>query len=284
MKKLMALILVCVFCMATAYAAEWPEGLSPAQPYPGVPEANLDEMIGHMTLFPNANHNIPAQRYCDVLEMYFPREDIELGEGNLTLYDDEGEVCTISFSDPASVEVRPLEEIELDGLLWGSGCCVEIFLPFSLKFDTNYYVLMDEGCLIAGGGKVKSPRIVNEKAWIPQVVTEDYGISGLYYSAPAEKPEEGEEPAGEAAKDKETSEPMAYKVTPEVGDTITFDLVMGGDAKFAVMYSENGSAYFETLEYTESGTVTGTVTGEELDWGVVFLDEEGEVLDIVDVK
>ena len=283
MKKLMALILVCVFCMATAYAAEWAEGLSPAQPYPGVPAVNLDEMIGHMTLFPNANHKIPAQRFCDVLEMYFPREDIELGEGNLTLYDDQGEVCTISFSDPDSVEVRPLEEIELDGLLWGSGCCVEIFLPCSLKFDTNYYVLMDEGCLTAGGGKVKSPQIANEKAWIPQVVTEDYGISGLYYSAPADEPAEGEE-AAEEKEAEDTAGPVAYKKKPEVGDTITFDLVMGGDAKYAVMYTENGSVFFETLEYTESGTVTGSVIGEELDWGVVFLDENGEVLDILDLK
>lgn len=283
MKKLMALILVCVFCMATAYAAEWAEGLSPAQPYSGVPAVNLDEMIGHMTLFPNANHKIPAQRFCDVLEMYFPREDIELGEGNLTLYDDQGEVCTISFSDPDSVEVRPLEEVELDGLLWGSGCCVEIFLPCSLKFDTNYYVLMDEGCLTAGGGKVKSPQIANEKAWIPQVVTEDYGISGLYYSAPADEPAEGEE-AAEEKEAEDTAGPVAYKKKPEVGDTITFDLVMGGDAKYAVMYTENGSVFFETLEYTESGTVTGSVIGEELDWGVVFLDENGEVLDILDLK
>lgn len=107
MKKLMALILVCVFCMATAYAAEWAEGLSPAQPYSGVPAVNLDEMIGHMTLFPNANHKIPAQRFCDVLEMYFPREDIELGEGNLTLYDDQGEVCTISFPIPTPSRCAP---------------------------------------------------------------------------------------------------------------------------------------------------------------------------------
>ncbi len=285
MKKLTALILALMLCLSTAYAAEWAEGLSPSQPYSHKPAVNLDEMMGYMTLFPNANKKIVAERFCDVLEMYFPRDDVELGEGNLTLCDDSGEVLTISFTDPASVEVRPLEEIELDGLLWGSGCCVEIYLPYSLKFDTNYYVLMDEGCLTASGGKVKSPQISNEKAWIPQVVTEDYGISGLYYSAPAEKPEEGEEAsAEETAKAEEASGPVAFKVTPEVGDVITFDLVMGGDAKYAVVYSENGSVYFETLEYTESGTVTGAVTGEELDWGVVFLDEEGEVLDIVDVK
>ena len=79
-------------------------------------------------------------------------------------------------------------------------------------------------------------------------------------------------------------QPVAYKKKPEVGDTITFDLVMGGDAKYAVMYTENGSVFFETLEYTESGTVTGSIIGEELDWGVVFLDENGEVLDILDLK
>lgn len=278
MKKLIALVLVCVFCLATAYAAEWEEGLSPAQPYSHKPPVKLDETIGYMTLFPNANKKMSAERFCDVLEMYFPREDIELGEGNLTLCDESGEVAVISFADPDSVEVRPLEELELDGLLWGSGCCVEIFLPISLKFDTNYYVLMDEGCLTASGGKVKNPPITNVEAWIPQVVTEDYGIGGLYYSAPAEAAPEGEE-AAEASE-----EPVVYKRVPEVGDVITFDLVMGGDAKYAVVYTENGSVYFETMEYTESATVTGSVTGEELDWGVVFLDENGDVLDILDLK
>ena len=39
-------------------------------------------------------------------------------------------------------------------------------------------------------------------------------------------------------------------------------------------FSETSEEKIKDLEYTESGTVTGTVTGEELDWGVVFLDGE----------
>lgn len=280
MKKLIALVLVCLFCMATAYAAEWAEGLSPAHPYEHKPEIDLDDMIGYMTLFPNAHHNIVAEHFCDVLEMYFPREDIVLGEGNLTLCNASGEVVTINFADTDRVEVRKLEEVELDGLLWGSGSCIEIHLPFSMNLNEEYYVLMDEGCFTASEGKVTNPKITNPDAWTPQVIG-DYGIGNLYYSAPVEV--EATEEEGEAEAAEAQSGEVEYKLVPEVGDQITFDLVMGGDATAAVVYSENDSVFFPTPQFTESCTVTGSITGEELDWGVVFLDEAGTVLYIVDV-
>ena len=67
------------------------------------------------------------------------------------------------------------------------------------------------------------------------------------------------------------------------GDIITFDLKMGGDAKYAVVFSENDSVSFDPPEYTESGTIKGAITGDELDWGVVFLDENGDVLEVLDL-
>ena len=286
MKRLIALILVCLVGIGTAYAAEWKEGLSPSKPYTGSKPADLETTMGYMALYPNATkkNNIP-EHFCDVLEMYFPREDITLGEGNLTLYDESGEVFKVSFTDSDCVELRKLEEVELDHLMWGSGVCVDIHLPFSLKFDTSYYVLMEEHCLDAMDGKVTNPPITNVEAWCPQV-TGDYGISYLYYSAPVET---ANEEAGEEEEKKETTKaeeagPVEYKVEPGVGDAINFDLVLGGEAKVAVVYSENDSVYFENIEYTESGTVTGTITGEELDWGVVFLDEEGNLLYNLDLK
>ena len=282
MKKLVALILVCMLCAATGYAAEWVEGRSASQPYAGVPEVKLDKTMGYIMLFPRTK--MPAERFCDILEIYLPREDLALGEGSLTLFDENGEVAKLSFADADSVELRPLEESELEGLMWGGGMCIEVHLPVSLRFDTAYYVLMDENCFSAAGGKVHSLAITSQEAWVP-VLSGDYGISGLYYSAPAEKSEDEEEEEAEPADaPAEEAAPIQPKTNPEVGDSINFDLVMGGDAKYAVMYSENDTAYFETLEYTESGSVTGTVTGEDLDWGVVFLDEQGAVLDVVDLK
>ena len=278
MKKLAALILVFLFCLTSAQAAEWAEGRSPAQPYAGVPEVNLEETMGYIMLYPRVK--MPAERFCDVLEIYLPREDLALGDGSLTLCDADGEVAKISFADSDLVELRPLEEVELEALLWGSGMCIDVHLPVSLKFDHTYYVRMDANCFSAVDGKLKSlPITYNKKepdkqAWSP-VLGGDYGVSGLYYSAPAEQPE-GEEPAAEA--------PAEPKLNHEVGDVIHFDLVLGGDAKVAVAYSENGSVEFEIPEYSESGPVTGTIVGEELSWGVVFLDENGDVLDFVQLS
>ena len=61
-------------------------------------------------------------------------------------------------------------------------------------------------------------------------------------------------------------------------------MVLGGDAKYAVMNSENGSVFFDTLEFSESGHVTGTITGDDMNWGVVFLDENGAVLDYIQLS
>ena len=284
MKKWIALILVCVLCMGTAaLAAEWAEGLSPAKPSNLKPEVDLTKSVGYWLFYPRTG--LTADNFCDVLEIYLPNPDIALNEGTVTLWNADGEVCVMDVKDPQQAELRDLEESELEATHWGSGKCLEIHLPISLKFDENYYVTMDEGILTSNGGKVKSMPIpysdkveITEQYWTP-AVSGDYGISGLYYTAPAATAEEGIVEEGEAAEE-EAAAP-APKYNPGKGDAISFDVVLGGDAKYAVMNSENGSVYFETLEYAETGHVDGTITGDDMNWGVVFLDENGEVLDYI---
>ena len=266
MKKLAATLLAILMCLATAHAAEWPEGLSPAKPHPLKDEVNLDETMGYIMLFPN--EKLPVQRFCDVLEIYLPREDLERGDGVLKLCDKSGELLSISFADEACVEFRPLEDAELPRY-WGGGTCIDIHLPVSLRFDTDYYVLMDEGCFTASEGKVKNPAIKGNQAWRP-VLTGDFGVVGLYYTAPVFPEDEGA-PVEEGE--------IVPRDAVEVGGFIHFDVVLGGDAKIAVIFSENDSVFFETQQFTESCSVTGTITKEDLDWGVVFLDENGDLVE-----
>ena len=284
MKKLAALILACLLCMTAvpAFAAEWAEGLSPAKPSNLKPEVDLEKTVGYWLLFPRAGLN--AERFCDVLEMYMPNPDIELGQGTATLWNAEGEVCVLDFANPTQVELRDLEESELEAMHWGSGVCLEMHLPISLKFGENYYVTMDEGTLTTHNGAVKSMTIpysdkvdITEQYWTP-AVGGDFGISGLYYSAPVAETETDDEAAEEAE-----AAPAEPKYNPGKGDVINFDVVLGGDAKYAVMNSENGSVFFDTLEYDASGHVTGTITGDDMNWGVVFLNEEGAVLDYINL-
>ena len=278
MKRIIAILVVCMLCLTSAYAAEWAEGRSAAQPYAGVPEVDLTQTMGYIMMYPRTK--LPARFFCDALEMYLPREDIVLGEGTLTLYKGDGEVvATVPFTDEEMVELRPLEEEELNGLMWGGGVCVEVHLPVSLTIGESYYVLAEEGCFTTADGKIPSVAISSPEAWTP-VVNGDYGVSALSYSvAPAvEETEEGEE----APAENEEIE-LEYKNTPEVGDVIHFDLVLGGDAKFAVIYSENESVEFETTQFTESCHVTGVVAGEELSWGVAFMDGEGDDAQVVDM-
>lgn len=321
MRKLIALAMACMLLGGVCLAAEWPEGRSPAQPYSGKPEVDLTQTMGYIILYPRAK--MPAAAFCDVLEMYLPREDLERGEGFVHLYetiegeDEPVEIAAIDCSDPNSADIRPLTEDELEGLMWGGGMCVEFYLPKSLEFGAaqhDYFVLMDEGCFTAADGTLKSLAISNPEAWVP-VIEGDYGVSGLRYidRAPVAEPEAAEEPeesevtyiemgdaealeaeaeevedeAEETEAPEETPEPepeedgdalpgSEYVMVADEGDIIQFDLVMGGDAAYAVLYSDDGSVVFDVMEFTESASVTGTVVKDSANWGVVFLPETGE--------
>jgi hypothetical protein len=97
-----------------------------------------------------------------------------------------------------------------------------------------------------------------------------------------DKDAEGAEDAeGEAAEDA-AIDPSKYVLKPDVGDKVFFDIVIGGDAVLAVLYSDNGSVEFDGIEYTQSGPVQGTVTGEDVQWGVAFYDANDYIFDTID--
>lgn len=292
MKKLIAILLACLLLASAAQAAEWAEGRSAAQPYEGVPEVDLTKTMGYIMLYPRTK--VPAHNFCDVLVIYLPREDVALNEGRLTLYAGEDElVGAYEFSDTEHVQLRPMDDLELENMMWGGGTCIMVRLDKSLKLGESYYVFMDEGCFTAADGAIRSLHVNNPEAWTP-LVDGDYGVSELYYREPPASAAQDAEEAGDAAEEEipsgsgddeepeptDTPEPepeaeepeeIVYKLTPEVGDLVTFDLVIGGDVTSAVVYSENDSVTFDEPQYTQSCTVTGTVTDTNLDLGVAFL-------------
>lgn len=300
MKKLLAMILVCLLCATGAFAAEWAEGLGPEQPLPGVPKIDLSKEMGYDYTYPSAK--LKVKYFCNVLEIYLPREDIELGEGHAHLYDStDTEIVDIDFANPDQVELRVQQESELVAKKWGSGVCIEMHLPVSLKFNESYYVLMDLNCFTAGENHVSNYDLTEKTQWTP-VLEGDFGIESLFYFTPPAPPEEAEGEEAEAAEEapeaaaegnpfeksmvaeeeapveEELGEP---KYNPVTGDKIHFDLVLGGDAKTAVIFSENDSVFVQQQDYTESSPVTLTVTKDDLDWGVVFLNDKDEVIQAI---
>ncbi len=259
-----------VVCMllagsCAALAAGWTEGRSAAQPYAGVPEVDLNTTIGYIMMAPR--EKLPVDHFCNTLEIYLPREGSVAGKGKLMLYasKDGGkgrELESVDFADSEAVVIRPLNETELESLIWGGGTCIEIRLPISLAFDQKYYVLMEKGCFTAADGKVVSPSIGNPAAWVP-VLRGDYGVANLFYSS--------------------TPDASGVKLVPSEGDCVTFDIVLGGEATTAVLYSENDSVKFDNPEYDRSATVCGTVAMPNIKLGVVFLDANGQVVDVINV-
>ena len=297
MKKLLAVVLVCLLCATSALAAEWAEGLGPDQPLPGVPKIDLSKEMGYDYTYPSAK--LKVKYFCNVLEIYLPREDIELGEGHAHLYDStDTEIVDIDFANPDQVELRDQQENELVAKKWSSGVCIEMHLPVSLKFNESYYVLMDLNCFTAGENHVSNYDLTQKTQWTP-VLESDFGIESLFYFTPPAPPEEEE---GEAAEEApaETAEENPFeksmtteeeapveeelgepKYNPVTGDKIHFDLVLGGDAKTAVIFSENDSVLVSQQDYTESNPVTLTITKDDLDWGVVFLNDKDEVIQAI---
>jgi len=302
MKRLLAVVLVCLLCATNALAAEWAEGLGPDQPLPGVPKIDLSKEMGYDYTYPSAK--LKVKYFCNVLEIYLPREDIELGEGHAHLYDStDTEIVDIDFANPDQVELRVQQENELVAKKWGSGVCIEMHLPVSLKFNESYYVLMDLNCFTAGENHVSNYDLTEKTQWTP-VLESDFGIEGLFYFTPPAPPEEEEGEAAEAVEEapEETVEENPFeksmvseeaapveeeeelgepKYNPVTGDKIHCDLVLGGDAKTAVIFSENDSVLVSQQDYTESSPVTLTITKDDLDWGVVFLNDKDEVIQAI---
>ena len=357
MKKAFLLTAIALtLAAAPVQAAEWKAGLGPEKPYEGVPEVDLTENMGYVMTYPR--DKMPAEHFCDSLDMYLPREDIGRGSGELHVFDENGEIYSCSAEDTDAYIIRPLNDEELEGLMWGGGTCVSIKLPVSLDFGKSYYVHMDEGVFTAGNGTLKNLPMRGNGDWTP-VLQGDFGIANLSYRRvdPNAKPTEE---AKEETEEEENFDPNAIQEAVEVNpgsvatvvntdgstaasgssdtsdmfasltaasngvsgsstsgsaasagtaqaaasssteaeevdadsigtptlkplknDKLVFDIKIGGEVVKAVPYSENGSVQFGQMEYTSSQTVVADITGNEVSWGIVFLNRDGDVLDVL---
>ena len=265
MKRATALLMALLMLVGVAQAAGWSDGTAPDQPYAGVPKVNLSEEFGYLMFYPKTP--MVEEHFCQQLFIYTPREDVEASDAMFYLCSEakrDGAIWSTPMNNTDVVTMRPITEEELDGLLWGGGTCFEVFLPETLALGQNYFVNMEEGCLVSNDG-VKSPTVGGTDSWA-FTLEGDYGISAMQYRRPQGKGyEEG-------------------VLNPEEGDEIRFDLVLGGEAESAVIYRGNDSVDFDETIYEQSGEVIGQVTGENPVWGVLFLDAQGDQVDRIEFR
>ena len=258
MKKWIAIVMVVLMlCAGMAQAAEWGAGKGPSKPYSNIPEVNLDENIGYMFFYPSAS--MPVQYACQRLFIYLPREDIKAGEGTLHLYaQGDGEVWSTVMSNPVAVTKRSITEAELAGLMWGGGTCFEIKLPKTLELNKYYYVNLDSNCIVTMNDSLGNPNVNDSSSW-------GFSVGGMYGVSGMEYLHEGE-----------------TALYPAVGDSIRFDLQLGGEAVSAVLFGYNDSVSFLTTMFTESTEVEGSVMTGSPAWGVMFLDAAGNEINRVE--
>lgn len=253
MKKLALLLALALLCAGTALASEW----QPGQPNEGAPEIDLTTSLGYMMFSPNSV--IPAEHIGQRLYVYFPRTDVQAGEGSLRVLDAEGEILAVPMASDA-VTLRPMNDDEKALFHWQDGVCFEVRLDTSLPFGVPCHVNLDARCVVTLEGDLGNPPITGPDEW-PVQVTGDFGVGSLRYLR--------------------DGQPVA---TPAAGDTIQFDLTMGGDAAIASMYSPDASVQFEQGAYDQSGPVVGQVVGDAPTWSIVFLGADGARVGVVQIQ
>lgn len=262
MKKLIALCLALALLYAVpASAAQWAEGCSPAQPYPDVPPQDLSKTIGYMLFYPSNGMDVVGG--CRMLRIILPRTDVKAGHGSVKLTCvEDGTTWTAVFNDTDYVSQRDMDEDELNYVIWGSGTCFEIMLPVSLSQNCNYTVEMDADCIISTDNAVSNP-VRGADKW--HFSTEsDYGIWDMEYVRANAK--------------------GGYDVAirnPVEGDEIHLTVALGGEAVQAVLKSL-ADVEFDEVVITQSGEVTGHVTGPNASWRAIFYDANGQVIDAVE--
>lgn len=312
------LVLLCAVQAENAAVAEgsntgWREGLSPARPYVGVPEVDLNERLGYMVFSPTHKKNV--ERSCQKLFVYLPRTDVKAGDGLLHLFSEAGEeLWQTPMGDADAVTLRDMTAAELDSMLWGGGIAFEIKLPRSLELGKTYYIDLDGDCIRTQNDALKSNPISGREEWWFALVG-DYGVSAAEYlrplvsdtpeptqtpePTPTPDPRITQDPQATAALSQELID-LANGVTPEPtveptveyqtvlkpqgGDQIRFDLVLGGEAATAVVYGYNGTVDFPLITFNESCEVRGDVLAEVPAWGVMFLDAQGNELNRVEMR
>ena len=285
LRRAAALLMICALLLGTASAASWREGTSPAQPYLGKPAANLERSLGYFMLYPRAK--MPARSFCDSLVVYLPREDVRVGTGMLKLYQADGtQLLTVDVGDGSSVVIEPMTETELTSLMWGGGVAYRIRLPFSLAVGEEYRATLDAGAIAVTDSTVVNGPIGETNPWVIPVGGE-FGVRGLNYRLG--KPDFNPAEVGPDYVYDDTEGEVTYE--PVMGDTVSFDILLGGEATTAVIYDKDESFYFKKDTYTvadadENGLihVSGKIVSPELgSWGILFQDEAGNLIQLTTI-
>ena len=263
MKKLIALcVAVALLNVAPALAAEWKDGRSPEQPFPGKPAADFTRSVGYIMVYPHSA--VATEGGCRRLRIWLPRMDVKAGHGSVIVKCvDDGTTWTIACNDSEYVQQRDMDEEELNYLSWGSGTCFEITLPVSLSQYCDYTVEMEADCIISNDNAVSNPARGPEK-W-SFATDAAYGMWDMQY-----------------VREKADGSYEEGIMSPTAGDEIRMNIALGGGVAKAVLQPVSGVEFDESeREIRQSGAATGYVTASNPTWRVIFYDANDEIVDAV---
>ena len=264
MKKIITVCLVLMMLITAAAetavnTGNWAEGLSPQKPYTGSPEVDFNENIGYMLLMPvNESNILPGK---NILQIYMPRNDVEIGSGLVSLYSEEDGLVEEIWTDSGKITGRDMTAEELEALIWGEGFVFEIAIEKPLEANRNYYVQMTEDVIVAPLYDNGTPAIENNTAWKFTTNHADY-VDTIIFSREAE---------GETA--------VIAEEQLCTGDSAQVSIVIGEENVSAAIYCKNGLIVPDTTYMVESGIINIDFPANgEINWGVVFMDAEGNTI------
>ena len=158
---------LCALACAAASAAPafaddaWPEGLSPAKPFPYVEEADLAAHVGYVMTLPENETRVPCG--TDSLIIYTPRTDFVELAGSVTVTLPDGGVYAVSTGEQA--QSAPMTAAELDYYGWGGGTLIRLPLDRPLEPHIHCAVNIPAGALVFEGLHTPSASLDGNVMW-----------------------------------------------------------------------------------------------------------------------
>lgn len=182
------------------------------------------------------------------LNLFFMRDDVHAGTGNVTVYDGNGEIFfqgDVSNAEQVTFTEPDAEELAFAN--WKSGTKVQVWLGKTLQAGENYTVQINAGAFVSGDLKTKE---IGKDTWTFSCL--DYGYG-------------------------ETNFPG--KTDVKVGESVTQAILLGSSAERAVIKVDNAEvSTISPAELTEDGTITFTPTAAgEYGFEVQFFLKDGSV-------
>jgi hypothetical protein len=212
--------------------------------------ASAANTVGLMACYPNSNTDMYALAGSNEVTFYFQNQGITGGAGRVGVYDQMTSALYATASPGTDGHVSELDDNGKELTGWESGTKIDVFFDRTFQAGKTYYILLDAAAFMFD--QVESEPVAN--ASLITFGVKEYGITGDLYE------------------------------DYDVGDTISINVVLGGDAKTAQLKNYDTAQITPTAStFTQSESFDITFNeASSPKFTIAFFDDAGQQIDSMD--